>query len=786
MPHKDHVVICSSNKEELYQDFLTEAKRVYPEDTSKRVSKAHFFRIPRKDRPHIRVRVGGEFMKCDICVTLKERRHGSPGVKPSLDSSALASIDRDLAAHRQMVQADRLVIANRTGDAMRAKADGKPLNFVFMSIDAANSTSHALPAIYPPTHGGDRGYSERQKIMAVHIEGQFVEVYFTPQYLGGGCNLACTAAHLAITRIIDKYHDSPPHPSGCIIQHAHWQVDNCVSENKNNFFLGYAGLLVAADVVRVVEIHFMMVGHTHTKIDQVFSRFSRGIKGKNIFTRTHLAEELRASYTEVPVFCSTLRNEGNFKGLLIGRVNRVPNITTYRAFRVEKGGDGRVKVRVKKHMHGAEWNGIHEDGNLNPDALPHDLFIGSPPRIQDAPPYKLKRVPEDVIQKVEQRYLASHERLAAAFPLDDGAVQRAKDEQKQSVRLLRQTGEREFDLPVHWLPVYDSGSGDEENVGPDTGDNNDAEQDFNGSGGHDHDGIDDEADDTSSDSDMEPEFRRRGRPRATGRPTTDRSPPISVQVGSFAFFVARRAPFLVGRIVAERLGEEGERGVDLHWLRPSSDYLSNNAASVTLREYSNSTFVEGFVLDTCNGNGRSGKAKRVKDVSWEPVEGIVATCERLVGNGRKVPTKVLRVLRAAVEARDRANGIIRDEPRLAEQEEGVRDEMFEDELTEDDSSAGVQQEQEKGTENYGRDEAREPMTLQGSGRSEGGEECAGVGVCGEECLPTAMEAPAPHRDEGQKSAEVRKRPNPTTQESPPTARVRLTAAHFRPRRGACP
>ena len=50
------------------------------------------------------------------------------------------------------------------------------------------------------------------------------------------------------------------------------QVDNCASENKNNYFLGYAGLLVAASIIRVVEINFMMVGHTHMKIDQIFSR----------------------------------------------------------------------------------------------------------------------------------------------------------------------------------------------------------------------------------------------------------------------------------------------------------------------------------------------------------------------------------------------------------------------------------------------------------------------------------------------------------------------------------
>ena len=56
----------------------------------------------------------------------------------------------------QEVRADRLEIAKSTAAAFRAKADGKPLDFVFMAIDAANQTSHALPALYPPTRGSDR------------------------------------------------------------------------------------------------------------------------------------------------------------------------------------------------------------------------------------------------------------------------------------------------------------------------------------------------------------------------------------------------------------------------------------------------------------------------------------------------------------------------------------------------------------------------------------------------------------------------------------------------------
>ena len=48
------------------------------------------------------------------------------------------------------------------------------------------------------------------------------------------------------------------------------QMDNTVSENKNNHIMGFLAALVARGVMRSVTLCFMMVGHTHIKIDQVF------------------------------------------------------------------------------------------------------------------------------------------------------------------------------------------------------------------------------------------------------------------------------------------------------------------------------------------------------------------------------------------------------------------------------------------------------------------------------------------------------------------------------------
>ena len=47
----------------------------------------------------------------------------------------------------------------------------------------------------------------------------------------------------------------------------HLQLDNCVGENKNNIVMAFLASLVNMGVIGVVEVCFMMVGHTHIRLD---------------------------------------------------------------------------------------------------------------------------------------------------------------------------------------------------------------------------------------------------------------------------------------------------------------------------------------------------------------------------------------------------------------------------------------------------------------------------------------------------------------------------------------
>jgi hypothetical protein len=55
----------------------------------------------------------------------------------------------------------------------------------------------------------------------------------------------------------------------------HVQMDNCAKDNKNAMVFSFLGMLVARDHFKEITVGFLLVGHTHDEVDQMFSSFSR-------------------------------------------------------------------------------------------------------------------------------------------------------------------------------------------------------------------------------------------------------------------------------------------------------------------------------------------------------------------------------------------------------------------------------------------------------------------------------------------------------------------------------
>ena len=78
------------------------------------------------------------------------------------------------------------------------------------------------------------------------------------------------------------------------------QMDNCARENKNKCFFSFCSLLVELSIFRMIKVSFLMVGHTHDDVDQMFSRYSAYLGRSDSFTMDSLMDDFEKSYTPTP------------------------------------------------------------------------------------------------------------------------------------------------------------------------------------------------------------------------------------------------------------------------------------------------------------------------------------------------------------------------------------------------------------------------------------------------------------------------------------------------------
>ena len=70
------------------------------------------------------------------------------------------------------------------------------------------------------------------------------------------------------------------------------QLDNTLRENKNNLVFTYLNILVRKLILKKIKIGFLIVGHTHNNIDQIFSKFSMKLNKVKYFSLPTLEKEL--------------------------------------------------------------------------------------------------------------------------------------------------------------------------------------------------------------------------------------------------------------------------------------------------------------------------------------------------------------------------------------------------------------------------------------------------------------------------------------------------------------
>ncbi|KAL3675275.1 hypothetical protein R1sor_025223 [Riccia sorocarpa] len=206
-----------------------------------------------------------------------------------------------LQLHRKQQAEERAAAGHR-----RWKALDTPKDCAYIQIDGMDQKKTALPHFSKQPKSVDGA-----ALVGVHLVGAMVfhgkmqtSAFLTYNNIKSDSNLTITVLH----KILLEW-EGPLPPT------LYLQLDNTVRENKNNILFAYLAMLLDRNILAKIKLGFLLVGHTHDFVDQMFSRFSQALRRENAFTMSRLRSVIQNSYDPKPI-TSVLLQTWDFKNFI--------------------------------------------------------------------------------------------------------------------------------------------------------------------------------------------------------------------------------------------------------------------------------------------------------------------------------------------------------------------------------------------------------------------------------------------------------------------------------------
>ena len=165
------------------------------------------------------------------------------------------------------MQRSHIVFIKRERSAYAAnkiKAEAEPLKYLSIIIDGADQSDHDIPHWAAKSHISDAAWKIKLHLLGVLIHGVGSFAYTCPSHVKQGNNVTIQALWDSIVHVKKT--------TGRLAPILLLQLDNTTKQNKGNGLFGFLAWLESAGIFRDIEVAFLPVGHTHSDIDQFFSR----------------------------------------------------------------------------------------------------------------------------------------------------------------------------------------------------------------------------------------------------------------------------------------------------------------------------------------------------------------------------------------------------------------------------------------------------------------------------------------------------------------------------------
>jgi hypothetical protein len=290
---------ASYNKKGIYDEISTDR-------TSSGLSTGSlitFYKVWRMEFWHVDITKSNDFTKCAQCVEFKQY------INSAATDRARQSFKRDRATHNNLQFAHRMMYTLWKEESIR-----RPGESLCMIIDGMDQAKTSVPHMARTFYSKDLMSYNMMKTnltgILAHGRKPSIHIHSWFPFFPHDSNSVISSVMKVLRFIQGTGERLPP-----ILR---LQADNCWRENKNRFVFAFLSLLVKFEIFKEVEMGFMIVGHTHTDVDAMFSVISRRLKERNAYTIDHLHALVRSSHKDPPLpECSVIDEVADFRAAVL-------------------------------------------------------------------------------------------------------------------------------------------------------------------------------------------------------------------------------------------------------------------------------------------------------------------------------------------------------------------------------------------------------------------------------------------------------------------------------------
>ncbi|MBT9138491.1 MAG: hypothetical protein DDT31_01056 [Syntrophomonadaceae bacterium] len=304
-------------------------------------SAPRFYSMLKLDFKNVKFPKRTKLGRCDECLLLQSNINTCR----KQDEKARQKYADQMKEHTKMHTEERTLYLQRCAYSARRSED------VFhFTID--EMTHFYIPRPIP----NPKGWTS-QSLLQTHLVGidnhttKEVTFYVAPKFWGKGANATCS---LIWKHLVDASQTKP-------LPKTLWvQFDNCWRDNKNQFVVAFFALLVAKNIFETVEISCLPPGHTHVKVDQVFSTFVKHYWSTGLGSLSNLQTRyVNSAFTKQTPKVVFVTEMYNWHHILDDQICKIKYLTQQRAFKIEKFNNVPA-LWYKAKMGDAVWLGNEE------------------------------------------------------------------------------------------------------------------------------------------------------------------------------------------------------------------------------------------------------------------------------------------------------------------------------------------------------------------------------------------------------------------------------------------